>query len=67
MARDPIARLYTKLRTMHRLVVQRQHPEIITLLSRWGYNSTSLQEYRYALQAQAGARPQTALSASSYP
>lgn len=53
MARDPIARMFTKLRTMHRLVVQRENPEIISLLSKWGYNSTSLQEYRFALQSQA--------------
>lgn len=48
MARDPITRVFEKRRTAYRFRLQRENPDLIAILSKWGYNQTSLQEYRMA-------------------
>jgi hypothetical protein len=53
MERDPVVRVFEKLRSHDRLVLQRDNPSIIPILSKWGYNQTSLMEYRLAV----GRRP----------
>jgi hypothetical protein len=58
LGKDPLIRVFDKLRAKYRLVLQRQNPDIISLLSKWGYNQTSLQEYRIASQYEAQQRQQ---------
>jgi|FLYL01.1.fsa_nt_gi hypothetical protein len=49
LQRDPIVKAFQKLRARERLLMQYKDPELTRLLSKWGYNQTSLQEYRLAV------------------
>jgi hypothetical protein len=48
LERDPVVRLFVKMRTYHRLLLQYENPELVVLLNRWGYNRVSMQEYGIA-------------------
>ena len=48
MARDPLAKMFNKIRTKERLILQRDNPGLTELLNKWGYNHTSLIEFRMA-------------------
>lgn len=45
---DPVLAKFSELRTRERMILQRQNPDLVFLLQKWGYSTTSLQEYKIA-------------------
>ena len=48
MQRDPLVAAFNKIRTRNRILLQRESPELISLLEKWGYNHVSMDEYLMA-------------------